>query len=639
MQASGTDVFVSYKAEDRARLKPLVDALEAEGFSVWWDAQIGGGTNWHEDIEQHLDTAKCVVVAWTKRSTGHDGHFVRDEARRAQRRDAYMPVCLDAVEPPLGFGEVQTISLKGWHGDRSDPRFQAVVHAVRSHVSGEHVSHSLGAGHLHFREPSISRRTAILGGGGVAAVAIAGVSAWELLKPAPANAKRIAVMDFDNLSGDPNQAYFAQGIAEELRSCLTRVGMQVIGRSSCDAVKGLDIKAAASKLDVANVLTGSFRRSPATIRIEAQLVSGSDGVEHWAQSYDRAPGDAIKIQTDIAESVASSLRLALGAAAKSALTLGGTADSAAQDLVLQSRLLSRETTAQSLLKGIALAQAAIGRDRNYADAYVQLAVSLWALATNFTTNIAEVASQVGHAADATNRALAIAPRLGSAHAALGLVNASRLQFPEALQQMRQALALSPDDSSVLPWAIGYLAYLGAANEMSGLADRFIALDPLNPLAYRRKAEVLYVLGRYPDALAAAKKALQLAPNGSNAHIWAANSLLLMGRPQDALAEFRAMPAGDPFRLTGEAIAAARSGDTSTAESKVEQLKREGGATASYQYAQIRSQLGQKDLAFAELNNAVAAKDGGLIYLKMDRFLDPLRSDARYTALVQRLRFP
>jgi hypothetical protein len=89
---AATDVFISYKAEDRARLKPLVDALEAEGFAVWWDAHIGGGTNWHEDIEDHLNSAKCVIVAWSKRSISHDGHFVRDEARRAQRRGTYLAV-------------------------------------------------------------------------------------------------------------------------------------------------------------------------------------------------------------------------------------------------------------------------------------------------------------------------------------------------------------------------------------------------------------------------------------------------------------------------------------------------------------------------------------------------------------------
>lgn len=157
MTSSAADVFVSYKAEDRRRVEPLVAALEAEGFSVWWDAHIGGGTHWREDIQDHLDAAKCVMVAWTKRSVGHDGDFVRDEATRARKRGTYLPVRLEAVEPPLGFGEVQALSLHGWKGDRTDPRFRAVADAVRSRITGKDVAHDPA----HFAEPRVSRRAVV----------------------------------------------------------------------------------------------------------------------------------------------------------------------------------------------------------------------------------------------------------------------------------------------------------------------------------------------------------------------------------------------------------------------------------------------------------------------------------------------
>ena len=147
-------------------------------------------------------------------------------------------------------------------------------------------------------------------------------------------AKRIAVLPFANLSGDPAQAYFSDGIAEELRGALSRIGLEVIGRTSSDAVRELDATEAAAKLGVANILTGSVRRSPETIRISAQLVGGNDGVERWAQSYDRAPGDTIKIQADIAASVAEALeRRARHGGARRA-DAGRDADSVAQDLVL-----------------------------------------------------------------------------------------------------------------------------------------------------------------------------------------------------------------------------------------------------------------------------------------------------------------
>lgn len=330
MASPAPDVFLSYKAEDRARLKPLVEALEADGFTVWWDAQIGGGTNWHEDIEQHLDAAKCVLVAWSKRSVGHDGHFVRDEARRAQRRDVYVPVCLDPVDPPLGFGEIQALSLKGWKGDRDDPRFQAVADAVRSHISGEAGAHP----HVDFHEARVSRRTAVAGGAVVAA-AVGGIGAWELLRPSPASAT-IAVLPFENLSGNPAQAYFADGIADEIRSALGRLGgLTVIGSASSQAVRNDDAKTAAKKLEVANILTGNVRQSPSTIRITAELIDGRTGADRWSQDYDRSPGDSIEIQSDIAANVAQALSVALGQAGRAALKIGGTGNAQAQDLLLQ----------------------------------------------------------------------------------------------------------------------------------------------------------------------------------------------------------------------------------------------------------------------------------------------------------------
>ena len=636
MASPATDVFLSYKAEDRGRLAPLVDALQAEGFTVWWDAHIGGGTNWHEDIEQHLEAAKCVVVAWTKRSIGHDGHFVRDEARRAQRRDAYVPVCLDGVEPPLGFGEIQALSLKNWKGDRADPRFKALADAIRSHVSGGSISHA----YAHFREPRITRRGTIAGGIGLGAIAVTGVGGWLLLKPSAANANRIAVLPFANLSGAEDQAYFAEGIAEELRSALSRTGLQVIGRASSDAVKELDTKAAAEKLDVAHILTGSVRRSPEVVRINAQLVSGKDGVERWAQSYDRAPGDAIKIQTDIAANVAQALSIALGQTGRAALTLGGTTDSVAQDLVLQSRQLRFSSDSEETVhRALALTEAAIARDPNYAQAHLAKAQLLAALGGQYSNSAEQVAERFALAEAAATRALAIAPDLGSAHATLANIEQLRQNFSSSLQHLRRALALSPTEPDVLSPAPLILPYLGDPQEGLRLADQLIALDPLNGRSYRRKSDALYVLRQYPQAIEAARKSLALQPENMSPNINIGLMLLLTGRPKEALAAFRSRPDGDGFRLTGEALVAARTGDLAEAEKLALQLWDKYGTAYLYQQAQIRAQLGQKDRAFAELDKALAAKDSGLVYLKKDPFLDPIRGDPRFAALIKKLNFP
>jgi serine/threonine-protein kinase len=637
MESPVTDVFLSYKAEDRARLKLLVEALAAEGFSVWWDAHIGGGTNWHEEIEQHLDSAKCVVVAWSKRSIGHDGHFVREEARRAQRRDAYVPVCLDGVDPPLGFGEIQAISLGRWHGDRSDARFLALVNAVRSHVLGEQISHP----YVHLHGPRVSRRAAIAGGT-VAAVTVVGVGAWELLKPTASSASEsIAVLPFANLSGDPAQAYFSDGIAEEIRSSLARLaGLTVIGSTSSEAVRNDDARTAAKKLGVTNILAGNVRQSPSTIRVSVELIDGRTGADRWTQDYDRQPGDAIKIQTDIAENVASALKGTLGLAARAAITLGGTADSAAQDLILQSRKRYREASgADSLQQRVALADAAIARDPNYADAYVEKANAVVLLGENYAPTPAEVADRLAQAALAARRAVALAPRLGSAHSALASIALGRLDFPGVLRETRQSLALSPQDPDVLAYGSRNLARLGRADDGARLAERGIALDPLNARFYRYKSEALVYLRRYPDAVEAGRKALQLAPNLANAHIYIGDAVLLLGQPGQAKREYQALGRDSPFRLLRLAVLAAHTGDRAGAGRMIGQLKQQYGDTTSYQYGEIYAQLGDSDRAFTEFNNAINARDAGLFYLKMDPFLDPIRSDPRYAALLRRLNFP
>jgi TolB-like protein len=631
-----TDVFVSYKAEDRARLRPLIAALEAEGFTVWWDTHIGGGVHWREDIQEHLDAAKCVIVVWTRRSVGVEGDFVRDEASRARKRGAYLPVRLDPVEPPLGFGEVQAISLKGWKGDRTDPRFLAIAEAIRRRIEGEDIAHVDLGNHGQ----AVSRRTLVVGSA-AAATALAATGGWFLLKSTPANAKRIAVIPFDNLSGDASQAYFSEGIAEELRSALTRIGLQVIGRASSEAVKDLDTKVIASKLGVANILTGSVRRSPTMVRIGAQLVDGSDGVQRWEETYDRTPGDEIKIQTDIATNVAQSLSIALGQAGKAALTLGGTNDSAAQDLYLRaSALYGNDTSEKAVREGLKLLDAAIVRDPNYANAFRMKASFLEYLATSYSENADEMTRGKDAAEAAARRAIAIAPRLGSAYAELAGIEEDRFNFDKAQQFTRQAMALSPGDPKVISRSMYVRWYVcGEPDKALPLADRLAELNPLTPTSYSVRSAILIDLRRYTQAIQAARKSLQLAPSREWPHQLIANALILMNRSNEARAELKFVPPDDLYRLASEGIIAARAADTNAVERIVSEIHKGSGDAAMFQYAQIFAQARQLDRAFEALEKGLAVKDPGVTGVRTDPFLDPIRRDRRYLELVKKVKFP
>ena len=627
------DVFVSYKAEDRSRVAPLVQALEQDGFSVWWDAHIGGGDRWRETILKNLESAPCVIVVWSKRSTGPDGEFVRDEATRAKRRNAYLPVRIDKVDPPLGFGETQALSLHGWKGDPADDRYRAVVDAVRHRVG-----HDARPAH-HERPKGVSRRTAIVGATGVAALAAVGTGAWWSSKGRAAGTS-IAVLPFANLSGDPAQAYFSDGMAEELRSALSRIaGLKVMARTSSEAVRNEDIKSAANKLDVAHILTGSVRRSSSLVRISAQLVDGHDGTEQWSEDYDRPTGDTLQIQSDIASRVASALALQLVPASGGRLTLGGTANADAHDLFLKG-LATRQSQhrAETLSRAVALFDDAIRLDPHYADAFALKATTLVELGSGFSTS-GEQMKQLGNEAAANaNRALALAPNLPAAHAALAAVAEARIDFALALEEFRKAAA-SSTNAVILGDYGRFLGQLGLADEAHKIGRQVISLDPLNGRSYVPDAQAFYAARQYPQAINAIRRLLLFSPGTPPAMAQLADSLLCGGDLGKAASVYRQIAPDDVFRITGEGILAQRLGNYQAAKQAAEKIKRMFGSASSYQLAELQAQRGEQDLAFAALADAVALPDPGMISLLNDPFLDPLRPDPRFAAIKRKIHYP
>ncbi len=631
-----SDVFVSYKAEDRARLRPLVDALQADGLSVWWDARIGGADDWRETIARELDEARCVIVAWSKRSTGSEGHFVRDEATRALRRGTYLAVCIDKVDPPLGFGESQAIPLNGWKGDRTNARYQAVLSAARKVAAGErHVPRAFAV-----HEAPISRRALIAGG--AAAATAAGIGGWLLFNPTRAGASgSIAVLPFANLSGDPAQTYFSDGMAEELRSALARIPqLQVVGRTSSEVVRDADAIIAAKKLRVANIVTGSVRQSPATIRIGAQLVNGETGVERWSQNYDRAPGDALQIQTSIAESVAGALSVQFGVAEKAVLTLGGNTNVATRDLYFKAVAIRRSSDgAPAQRRALALLDAAIELDPRYAAAHALRSVQLRSLASQYADSPDDSRSGLEQAVRAARQAVRLAPQYAPSYSALGRAQLDQLDFAGAFDQYRRAYRLAPGDVEVLFAFASALSWAGKREQSLSLADRAEKLDPLNPTSLIVKADCLFSARRYDDAADLARQALVMAPDRTNGLLILVFSLLLLGRKKQTLAALNRLPAGDWKRLYAAAIVLARMGGRTAADRALTDFTAIDNGIFGLQFAQIRAQRNEIDQAFRALDEAWATRDPGLATIRVDPFLDPLRSDPRFFAVVKKLKLP
>ena len=369
-------------------------------------------------------------------------------------------------------------------------------------------------------------------------------------------------------------------------------------------------------------------------------MGGKDGVEKWAQNYDRAPGDTIKIQSDIAEQVAGALRVALGAAKKAALTLGGTTSVKAQDLYLQGDALTKNSdSAAAFQKMIGLFDAALTADPNYGDAHLRKADTLARSAAQYATSPAQLAEMLGRAEVSVKRAASLMPGSGRPAAMFAEISSFRLNFVASLRGFEQALTAEPNDGFLLRQALNFLPWLGNTVQALALANRYIALDPLNPTAYSLRGLCLYVLRRYAEAIDASKKALALAPLRSVSRDDIARNLILLNRVGEARAVLAKLPPDDPFRQINEAILAGRSGDRAGAETLIAKIRATSGDADSYQYGQIYTQLGDADRAFAAFDKAVEVRDPGLTRFKRDPFLDAIRRDPRFAALLTRLKFP
>jgi len=628
------DVFVSYKAEDRHRVEPLVTALETDGLSVWWDARVAGGDAWRETIAEQLDRAACVIVAWSKRSTGPEGRFVRDEASRAQRRGTYLPVSLDKVEPPLGFGETQALPLQGWKGDPADPRYREVSKCVHS-LLGRKVPRRERGTFGPVKEPRVTRRAALAGGAAGAILVAAG--GWLLLRPSRASANTVAVLPFANLSGDPAQNYFSDGMAEEVRSALASLGgLEVVARTSSEMLRSTDAVTAAKKLRVANVITGSVRRSPSTVRVSAQLIDGGSGVERWSQTFDRPVGDVLQIQSDIAANVAKALSVTLGSATRDRLSRNNAINPQAQDLLLQATALEGDDSSESMLRRISLLDRALSIDPNYAEAYGRKAFYEGVWASTWANDNVEKDQHMVNALGSARRAIAVDPHLPMGYAALALIYTNRLEIKPALEAGRRSSELPGTDGRALTNYALLLSRTGRQAEAVAIAERALTLDPLNSQAWATKSWILFNARRFRESIEAGRRALSIAPENRRARTLIGWDLIFLGQIDLARDELQSVPPDDYRRLVAEAAIAVRRDRKNEALRILGPLRARYGNTVDYQAAQIYAQLGDRNKAIDALKSGLASRDSGVAAMQVDPFLDPVRNDPEFASIAKKV---
>ena len=641
-------IFLSYKKGDRSRATQIVAGLEAEGFSVWWDQHLRAGDHWRETLTERLMAASCVIVLWSRLSVGADGRFVHDEARRAQRRGVYLPVRLDDVDPPLGFGELQSIKLIDWRGDPLAPAFRALVEAARSLVAGE----GPAAAPRTIAPPPppapqrVDRRLLI--GGGVAVVAAGGIGLALAssdvrraigLAPPASKSSSVAVLPFRNLSGDPRQDYLGDGVSEELRNALARLGsIRVAARTSSESFRDArgNVARIAAKLGVAYVLDGSVRGAADKLRVTAQLIDAKTGFERWSDSFDRVMTDVIAVQADIATHVAEALRGRLQGRQAALVASPSSNMPAAYDALLRgSELLNRAGSEADYREAIRLFDVAIAADPRCAEAYAKKASALRVLAGQFEP-AGKVRATSEQAILSAQRAVEIAPDSGYAQSVLGFALLSgRLDFTAARGPYERSIQLSPNDARVIG-GYGQFVYKMSRSDVafSALATA-VELDPLNPNVYKTQAQALIAARRYPEATMAMRRALELNPAMQAAHVVLGDSRLLQDDPQGAVAEYRSEPS-KVFRLTGLAMALRRVGDPTGAASAFRELVSALGDSAAYQQAQVQAQWNNADAAIVALEKAYSVGDSGLASLAVDPFLDTVRRHPGFGAVARKL---
>jgi TolB-like protein/Flp pilus assembly protein TadD len=454
-------------------------------------------------------------------------------------------------------------------------------------------------------------------------------------------AHSIAVLPFVNMSGDKDQEYFSDGLTEELLNSLSEINeLQVAARTSAFSFKGkdTDIGTIARKLNVGAVLEGSVRRSAHTIRITAQLVNAVTGFHLWSKTYDRDLGDVLKLQTEIATSVASALKVTLLGDVAAKVELGGTGNPAAFDAYLRgAKATSSIRDTKDLPAAIAAYTESIRLDPHYALAFAARSLALSIVAQQVGT-IAAVREGFQKAQADARQALALAPDLAQAHLALAVVSQSTQDFTQANDEYERALGLAPGNAEVLRNSGLFSALMGHFDAGLAAARRGVVLDPLARESHYLLGRALYAARRYAEAVAVFGEVVSLDPDYKGTYGWRGLAYYALGDLQSARASCETQP-DDWLSQWCLSVAYNKLGRHADAEAVLSKLKVALGDAAAYQYATIYAQWGDRAKALEWLGTALRLRDPGLVYPRTDPLMDPLRKEPRFQAIERELKFP
>src|SRR6266536_439046 len=455
--------------------------------------------------------------------------------------------------------------------------------------------------------------------------------------------KSIAVLPFESLSEDKSNAYFAEAIQDEILARLSKIAdLKVISRTSTQKYKSApdNLREIAKQLGVANVLEGSVQKAADQVRVNVQLINALNDTHLWGDIYDRKLTDIFAVESDIATTIADTLQAKLSGAEKQLITAQPTSDLTAYELYLKGRSLWGKRSGDNLPKAIAFYEQAIARDPNYALAYAGLAEA-YVILPFYTATAPQDANP--KAKTAALKALQLDERLAEAHTALGLLLCiDDLDMAGSISEFQRAIPLNPNYATAHHWyGNGPLLALGRFEEAVAEGKRAIELDPLSPIINADLGKNLYNARRYDEAIAQLRKTLEIDPTFYYTHYNLGIALQLKGDVLAAIAEYTKAQqlSDDLFVQVLLAAAKAQSGDKDAAIqmlAELEELSRHRYVSSDWRCVLYLS-LGNREKAIRWLEQGIADHDGvHITWIKVDPFLDPLRGDPRFELLVRKV---
>jgi adenylate cyclase len=400
-------IFVSYARSDEDIAAQIADQLREAGYEVWRDDELPAHRSYAEVIEERIKGASAVVVLWSAEAA--KSQWVRAEADTARSALTLVQATIDGTIPPMPFNQIQCADLKAWDGQRTSPGWRKLLASV---------------------------------------TALAGPAAAEHEEHRPCSREvSVCVLPFQNMSGDPEQEYFSDGISEDITTDLSNVSaLEVIARNTAFTFKGQSVNVCevAKKLDVTHVLEGSVRKVGNQVRITAQLIDGRTGGHVWADRYDRDLTDIFTIQDEISKAIVRALKLRLLPEEKKAIEKRGTNNPEAYNLYLLARqywVTGNHGDIRREERVMRICSRAVELDPYYAQAWALLALAQSSLRYGFGLEVDD-----GYAAAHT--ALAVDPNIAEAHLPMFRRLQQKRQFEPAAVEMETAIRLGPESWEV-----------------------------------------------------------------------------------------------------------------------------------------------------------------------------------------------